>query len=63
MMGTNVVEMEIALRLLEAGDCAEAYGIAVHVMHRVGSQCNDESRHCWDRARAVAQAAQSGLRS
>lgn len=58
-MGNNLVELEIAARLLEDGYRAEAYGVAVHVLHRVGNVAGDESRLCWDRARAVAMAASS----
>lgn len=57
MMGTNFVEVEIAARLLEAGHRAEAYGIAIGVLHRVGGQLSDEAKLCWERAREVALAA------
>lgn len=60
MMGSNLVEVEIAARLLEAGHPLQAYGVAVGVLHRVSNHLDEDARLCWDRARAVAQAAQVG---
>jgi hypothetical protein len=47
-------DIAVALCKLQSGQNAEAYFLAVTVLHRVGGTLSDESRSCWDSASAVA---------
>ncbi|MGE5506734.1 MAG: hypothetical protein ACM31L_20090 [Actinomycetota bacterium] len=48
--------LDLAARALEAGQPAEAYLMALEVLHRVGSSAAAEAVSCWDRALSLAVA-------
>jgi len=52
-------DIAIAARKLQSGERAEAYSLAIAVLHQVGGTLSDEARDCWDSALSVATASKA----
>jgi hypothetical protein len=59
----HFADLDAAARKLEAGEAAEAYSIALDVMHKVGGSAAAEAVSCWDRARLLTLASAFPRRS
>jgi hypothetical protein len=56
-MISDGLQIEIASRMLEVGEAAAAYCLAVTILHNVGNRLGDDARECWERAALVARRA------